>query len=93
MSAEQSYPRLMWSPDGVEITVPTAEVEAEKRAEGYRVTAAEPLADPAPETVVFDPQESDPLTFGAADDGTGEGPTEGASDDDTHEKKSKRKKA
>jgi len=97
MSAEQSYPRLMWSPDGVEITVPTAEVEAEKRAEGYRVTAELPLAvvqaDPAPETVVFDAQESDPPTFGASDDGTGEGPTEGAADDDTHEKKPKRKKA
>lgn len=96
------YPRLMWSPDGVEICVKSDEEKAAKLAEGYRLTAEAPPAkaqatdgealDLVSEHPVFDPQESDPPTFGTPDDGTGEGPTEGPADDATHEKP-KRKRA
>ena len=87
--------RLLWSPEGVEITVCSEAEEAEKIAQGYRLTAeasTDSAADPFDPGYIFDPQESDPPTFGAADDGSGEGPTEGPSDDATHEKKPKRKK-
>ena len=77
------YPRLLWSSDGVEVTVSSAEEEAEKLANGYRVTAAPP-SDDAP---------YEGPTFGAPDEGTGDEPTEGPADDETHEKKPKRKKA
>ncbi len=90
------YPRLMWSPDGVEICVRSDEEKAAKMAEGYRLTAEATPAkaqvmdgealDLVSEHPVFDAQESDPPTFGAADDGTGEGPTEGPADDATHDK-------
>ncbi len=63
-------------------STPDAEEEAEKLSNGYRVTAAPPSYDA--------PYEGP--TFGAPDDGTGDEPTEGAADDETHEKKPKRKK-
>jgi len=87
------YRRLLWSSDGVEVTVCSEAEESEKVAQGYRLTAdPESDADPFDPGYIFDPQESDPPTFGSADDGTGEGPTEGPSDDETHAKKPKRKK-
>lgn len=79
------YPRLLWSPDGVEITVQTAEDEAARVAEGYHLL---PPPWPEAEPVVTE----DAPTFGAADDGTGEGPTEGPPDDETHAKPTRKKK-
>lgn len=79
MSAELvQYPKLLWSPDGVEVTAQTVEDEARYAAEGYRVTAEPPAEAPAPvpeepEAVLEVPPpdpENEPATFGPADDDT-----------------------
>lgn len=75
----------------MEVTVYSAEEEAEKLEQGYRLTAEAPAAVVQADAPAEDCG-CDPPTFGAADDGTGEGPTEGPADDQTHEKKPKRKK-
>lgn len=79
-----TYPKLMWSPLGVEVTVQSAGEQAEKEAEGYRETPEKPAPiEPVPD-VLDDPDgvppadpDNDPPTFGPADDGTGEGPSFG----------------
>jgi hypothetical protein len=82
--------KLMWSPEGIEITVQTDEEEAEKKSAGYLNYAP---GTPPPVVVEGDlPSESEPPTYGAADDDTGEGPTEGAADDENYVKKNKKKK-
>ena len=82
MSAE--YPKLMFK-GGQEITVGGAAEEAEKAAEGFHA-AGETFALDDGKTVEAPP------TFGAADDGTGDEPTEGPPDDQAHVKRSKKKK-
>ena len=63
------YPRLLWSPDGVEITVKDADEQAAKEAEGYRLTQELPAEVPEPEP---EPKPED------------EGPTFGPPHDDTY---------
>lgn len=96
MSAEfpvSEFPKLLWSPVGVEVTAADAAAEVAYLADGYRLTAApEPPAElpaPEPEPVVVplaagEVPDNEPATFGLPDDGTGEGPTFGAADDPTY---------
>ena len=74
MSAELvQYPKLLWSPDGVEVTAVDADDELKYLAQGYRLTAEPPAEAPVPdepdEVPPADP-ENEPATFGAADDDT-----------------------
>jgi hypothetical protein len=77
------YPKLMFK-GGEEITVGGAAEEAERKADGFHAVG---------ETFALDTGETvEPPTFGPPDEGTGDEPTEGPRDDDTHAKRSKKKK-
>ncbi len=83
------YPKLMFR-GGEEITVGGAAEEAERKAEGFHAVG-ETFALDTGETVAAS-ESVEPPTFGPPDDGTGDEPTEGPRDDDTHAKRSKKKK-
>ncbi len=74
MSAELVlYPRLMWSPGGVEVTAADVDAEVKYLAEGYRLTPEAPAVEAVEEAVLEVPPadpENEPPTFGAADDDT-----------------------
>jgi hypothetical protein len=80
------YPKLMFRGSD-EITVCGAAEEAERKAAGFHAVG-ETFALDTGETVEPDP----PQTFGSADDGPGDEPTEGPPDDQTHAKRSRKKK-
>jgi antitoxin (DNA-binding transcriptional repressor) of toxin-antitoxin stability system len=68
------YPKLLWSPEGVEVCVVSREDEAARVADGYTVTQpGTPVADVAPvdadPVVEADPYDTEP-TFGASGDDT-----------------------
>lgn len=76
------YPKLLWSPEGVEICVGDATVEAEKLALGYRRTVE--VLSPS---VVDDPDGTPPDVDVYEDE-----PTFGPPGDQTHTKRSSKKK-
>ena len=83
------YPKLM-TRGAEEITVGGTAEQGDREADGWRaVDVSVVLASVTPVA----PEEAPvPPTFGAPDDGTGEGPTEGPSHDDTHVKRGSHKK-
>lgn len=78
------YPKLMWSPIGVEVTVTAPDEEAALKEQGYRYTKE---AKPKP------PAKADGADADVPpDESDGEGPTFGPPDDDTHVKRAAKKK-
>jgi hypothetical protein len=74
MSETNEYPKLMWAPDGVEVTVCSAGEEQEKLAAGFSLTApgtpvaAEALS--ATDEAHTDDEPVDEPTFGPPHDQT-----------------------
>lgn len=79
------YPKLM-TRAGAELTVHGASEQGDREAEGWTA------CDGSVVTEAVAPMEDSAPTYGAAEDGTGDGPTEGPAHDDTHVKRSRKKK-
>lgn len=58
------YPKLLWTPDGVEVTVQSPDEEAARVAEGYRRTATAAPAVASTEGQALDDEDPPPRKAG-----------------------------
>lgn len=84
------FPKLLWSPEGAEVTVADEAEQAAKLAEGYRLTAEAPVAEPSAE--VIEPVSEPPAELPEPEPDEPEGPTFGGPQDASFGEDAKAKK-